>query len=132
MELRKEIVRRHMTLDVDRATAWEALADPRRLEAWLARTVDLEIREGAEGTVTDHDGTVREAVVEEVLPGRRLALRWQADGRPATIVELTLEDAADGRTRLVVVEVPLAVVRAVSTQLAASAAFRGPALVAAA
>ncbi|MCW3000424.1 MAG: hypothetical protein JWN65_3973 [Solirubrobacterales bacterium] len=102
------------------------------LEAWLARTVDLEIRGGAEGTVTDHDGTVREAVVEEVLPGRRLALRWQADGRPATIVELTLEDAADGRTRLVVVEVPLAVVRAISTQLAASAAFRGPALVAAA
>ncbi len=132
MKLHKDVVRRDVTLDVDRARAWSALGDPRRLEDWFARAVDLEIREGAEGTVTDHDGIVRDVVVDEVLPGRRLALRWSADGEPMTVVELTLDDAEDGRTRLVVVEVPLAVVRAVSEQVAGADAFRsGPMLVAA-
>lgn len=131
MELHEDIVRRDVTLDVDRAAAWAALADPRRLESWLAASVDVEIREGAEGTITDHDGTVRDAVVEEVVPGRRLALRWAAPDQDPTIVELTLDDAGDGRTRLVVVEIPLAVVRAISTEVAGSDAFRGPLMVAA-
>ncbi len=132
MKLHKDVVRRDVTLDVDRERAWAALADPRRLEDWFARDVDVEIREGAEGTVTDHDGTVRDVVVDEVLPGRRLALRWSADGEPVTVVELTLDDADAGRTRLVVVEVPLAVVRAVSEQVAGADVFRGgPMLVAA-
>jgi uncharacterized protein YndB with AHSA1/START domain len=132
MKLHNDVVRRVLTLEVDRLCAWEALADPRRLEAWFAREVDLEIAEGATGTVTDHDGTVRVVVVEEVLPGRRLALRWSAGDGPASVVELTLDDTDDGRTRLVVVEVPLAVVRALSDQVAGSDAFRGgPMLVAA-
>jgi uncharacterized protein YndB with AHSA1/START domain len=132
MKLHKDVVRRDVTLEVDRARAWRALADARRLEQWFAREVDLEIREGAQGTITEHDGTVRDVVVEEVLPGRRLALRWSVDGEPVTVVELTLDDTGDGRTRLVVVEVPLAVVRAVSDQVAGSDAFRGgPMLVAA-
>jgi uncharacterized protein YndB with AHSA1/START domain len=131
MKLHKDVVRRDVILDADRPRAWASLADPRRLEEWFAREVDVEIREGAEGTVTDHDGTVREVVVDEVLPGRRLALRWSADGEPVTVVELTLDDTDDGRTRLVVVEVPLAVVRAVSDQVVADGVPRGPMLVAA-
>lgn len=132
MELHEESVRREIELAVDRAAAWEALADPRRLERWLAAAVDVEIRPGAAGTVTDHDGTVRDVVVEEVLPGRRLALRWTTDGEPVTVVELTLDDTDDGRTRLVVVEVPLAVVRAVGDRVVGADAFRGgPMLVAA-
>jgi uncharacterized protein YndB with AHSA1/START domain len=132
MELHEESVRREIVLAVDRRAAWAALADPRRLEEWLAAAVDVEIRPGAEGTVTDHDGTVRDVVVEEVVPGQRLALRWAAPGRPPTIVELTLAEAEDGHTRLVVVEVPLAVVRAVSTRIvAAGSSSSGPMLVAA-
>lgn len=133
MELHEdEVVRREIALDVDRDTAWAALADPEGLETWLAESVDVEIREGAEGTITDHDGTVRDAGVEEVSPGRRLALRWAAPGEAPTIVELTLDDLADGGTRLVVVEVPVAVVHAVSTRvIATTSANQGPSLVAA-
>lgn len=132
MELHEDIVRRDVTLEVDRETAWAALADPVALEAWLARSVDVEIREGAEGTITDHDGTVRDTVVEEVSPGRRLALRWAAPGQEPTIVELTLDDTEGGGARLVVVEVPAAMVHAVSTRMVeAASSFRGPALVAA-
>lgn len=132
MELHEESVRREIKLAVDRTAAWEALADPRRLEQWLAAAVDVEIHPGSEGTVTDHDGTVRDVVVEEVLPGRRLALRWAAPGQAPTIVELTLHDTEDGRARLVVLEIPVAVVRAVSTRvIAAGSTSTGPALVAA-
>jgi uncharacterized protein YndB with AHSA1/START domain len=132
MELHQDIVRREVVLDAEPDAAWAALTDPELLETWLADSVDVDIREGAEGTITDHDGTVRDAVVEEVVPGRRVALRWAAPGQDPTIVELTLDPVDAGRTRLVVVEVPVAVVRAVSTQLiGGSDAFRGPALVAA-
>ncbi|MCW3016491.1 MAG: hypothetical protein JWO02_3583 [Solirubrobacterales bacterium] len=131
MELHQDIVRREVVLDAEPDAAWAALTDPALLETWLAQSVDVDIREGAEGTITDHDGTVRDAVVEEVLPGRRVALRWAAPGQDPTIVELTLDPVDEARTRLVVVEVPVAVVRAVSTRLIGSDAFRGPALVAA-
>jgi hypothetical protein len=39
-------------------------------------------------------------------PGRRrVALSWCAPGGDPSLVELTLDDAEDGRTRMVVVEV---------------------------
>lgn len=132
MELHEDVVRRALELDTPREKVWDALADAEGLERWLAASVDVDIREGAEGTVTDHDGTVRRAVVEEVTPGRRLALRWRADGEGETLVEVTLDDAGEGRTRLTVVEVPVYVVtRAVRTALAdAGSAGRGPAMLA--
>ncbi|UTI66585.1 SRPBCC domain-containing protein [Paraconexibacter antarcticus] len=131
MELHEEIVRRDVPLAVDRETAWPALADPARLEEWFARDVDVDIEPGAEGTVTDHDGAVRDVVVEEVVPERRVALRWRTGDEPETIVELTLEDDGAGACRLVVVEVSAALVRAVSTRLVAAGGAHGPALVAA-
>ncbi|WP_354698185.1 hypothetical protein DSM112329_03850 [Paraconexibacter sp. AEG42_29] len=133
MELHQDIVRREVVLDADLDTAWSALASADGLQTWLAESVDVEIAPGAKGTITDHDGVVRDATVEEVVPGRRVALRWAASGHEPTVVDLTLEPLGDDRTRLVVVEVPAAVVHAVSTQLviAGTSAFRGPALVAA-
>lgn len=131
MELH-QTVRREVELDADLATAWDALADPRRLEDWLADSVDVDIEPGATGTITDHDGVVRETVVEEVVPGRRIALRWASPEEEPTIVELTLDPLGATRTRLVVVEVPLAVVRAVSDRaVAVTRSSTGPALVAA-
>lgn len=132
MELHQQAVRREADLDADLASAWDAVADPRRLEEWLAARVDVDIEPGAEGTITDHAGVVRHTVVEEVVPGRRVALRWASvDGEP-TLVELTLEPLTAGRTRLVVVEVPVAVVRAVSDRaVAVTRRSSGPALVAA-
>ncbi len=130
MELQEDVVRRDVTLDAGRAAVWRALTDPGRLARWLAATVDVDLHEGATGTITDRDGTVRDVVVEEVLPGRRVALRWAADGEEPTLVELTVDDAPGGRTRLVVVEMPVRLVRAVADE-AVGGAFRGPMLVAA-
>ena len=106
-------VRRETILTVDRETAWEALCDAAGLETWLAEEVDLEVRPGAEGTVRFADGEERAAVVEEVVEARRLALRWGEPGGDESIVELTLDDVPEG-TRLVVVELPVAVLAAVA------------------
>ena len=104
---------------------------PRRLEGWLADEVELEVRPGAEGTARWSDGTERHVVVDEVEAGRRLALCWWADGEDATLVDLTLEERADG-TRLVVIEVPVRVIEAVGASLpAGGSAARGPQLAAA-
>jgi uncharacterized protein YndB with AHSA1/START domain len=100
-------VRRELVLPFPRDEAWPLLGEPEELETWYAEEVDLEIREGARGTVRLAEGE-RDAVVEEVVPGRRLALRLADPDDPdaGTLVELTLDDVADG-TRLVVVELPL-------------------------
>lgn len=105
-------VRRETILTVDRDTAWQALCDAEGLETWLADEVALEVRPGAEGTVRFADGEEREALVEEVVEGRRLALRWAEPGGEESIVELTLDDVPEG-TRLVVVELPVAVLAGV-------------------
>jgi uncharacterized protein YndB with AHSA1/START domain len=100
-------VRRELVLPFPRDEAWPLLGEPEELETWYAEHVDLEIAEGARGSVRLAEGE-RDAVVEEVVPGRRLALRLHDPDDPAadTLVELTLDDVADG-TRLVVVELPL-------------------------
>jgi uncharacterized protein YndB with AHSA1/START domain len=106
-------VRRELTLPFPREEAWPLLAEPEELETWYAESVDLAIAEGERGTIRLAEGE-REAVVEEVLPGRRVALRLTDAGDPATatLVELTLDDVEDG-TRLVVVELPLLALPAV-------------------
>jgi uncharacterized protein YndB with AHSA1/START domain len=100
-------VRRELALPFPREEAWPLLGDPAELETWYADEVDLEIAEGARGTVRLAEGG-RDAVVEEVVPGRRLTLRLHDRDDPAadTLVELTLDDVEEG-TRLVVVELPL-------------------------
>jgi len=100
-------VRRELVLPFPRDEAWPLLGDPAELETWYADEVDLEIAEGARGTLRLTEGE-RDALVEEVVPGRRLTLRLRdpADPRADTLVELTLDDDAAG-TRLVVVELPL-------------------------
>jgi uncharacterized protein YndB with AHSA1/START domain len=100
-------VRRELVLPFPRDEAWPLLGDPAELETWYAEEVDLEIAAGARGTLRLAEGE-RDAVVEEVVPGRRLSLRLhdRHDPDADTLVELTLDDA-DGGTRLVVVELPL-------------------------
>ena len=117
-------VRRETILTVDRETAWEALCDAEGLETWLADEVDLDVRPGAEGTVRFADGEQRDAVVEEVVEGRRLALRWAEPGGEESVVDITLDDVPEG-TRVVVVELPVTVLAEVP------ASVGGPQMVAA-
>jgi uncharacterized protein YndB with AHSA1/START domain len=93
-------VTRDVILPVDRDAAWAAVTD---LELWLAEDCDLELEPGAEGELTLPGGETRRTSVEDVEPGERLTFWWHAHDEPATRVELTLADAAEG-TRVVVVE----------------------------
>ena len=109
-------VRREVILPVDRETAWAALADPAELATWLANEVDLEIEAGAQGWVRWEDGERHPATVEEVVEHRRIVLRWSEQDGPETLVELVLDDVAEG-TRLVVLELPIAQLEAVGALL---------------
>ncbi len=112
-ETLEQAVRREIVLPVDRQAAWSRLADAAGLQLWLADEVKLEIRRGAQGTVRWRDGSTRLVEVEEVEHMRRICLLWrEPDGEPS-LVELTLDDVEQG-TRLIVVEVPILVLRAVT------------------
>ncbi|WP_241004355.1 hypothetical protein [Conexibacter sp. SYSU D00693] len=101
MELHEEAeaVVREVVLPADRDAAWEHVRDL----AWLGEEAE---------------------VVEEQAP-HRLALRWSPDR--GTVVDVVLDDHEDG-TRVVVVETPVRVLRAVSTAVVAgtSSGTRGP------
>jgi uncharacterized protein YndB with AHSA1/START domain len=94
MEITREIV-----LDEEPGEVWEALTEPERLEQWFAPEVELDARPGGLGVFRWGNGEERHAIVEEVDPERRLALRFDDDGA----VELLLEPVPEG-TRVVVTE----------------------------
>jgi uncharacterized protein YndB with AHSA1/START domain len=132
MAIDDHAVRREATLPVDRDTAWAALCDADELATWLADEVELEIREGAEGTLRWRSGEERLAVIEEVEERRRIALRWREPGGEPSIVELTLDDVPGG-TRLVVIELPVISLDVVAAALLETGpgATGGPQMVAA-
>lgn len=93
MAIEDVAVRREVTLPADRETVWRELEE----SGWLAEEwVDV--------------------AVEEIVEGRRVALRWWEQDGPETLVELTLDDVPEG-TRLVVVELPVAELEAVGRLL---------------
>jgi uncharacterized protein YndB with AHSA1/START domain len=130
MELHEEIgaVRRETVLDAPRDAVWALVADPEGLATWLADDVDLDaVEPGASGIVTEN-GEQRHVTIEEVEDGRRVALSWCTPGGDPSLVELTLDDdAQDGRTRMVIVELPLVALRVAAAQsIGALGAARGP------
>jgi uncharacterized protein YndB with AHSA1/START domain len=128
MELHEELgaVRRETVLDAPRDAVWELVADPEGLATWLADDVDLdEVAPGASGTVTE-GGELRHLTIEEVQKGRRVALSWCVDGGEPSLVELTLDDDGDQRTRMVIVEVPLLTLRMATIRTLHASAASGP------
>jgi uncharacterized protein YndB with AHSA1/START domain len=129
MELHEEIgaVRRETVLDAPRDAVWERIASPEGLASWLADDVALDaVEPGARGEVVE-DGERRHVTIEEVEDRRRVALSWCADGGEPSLVELTLDDEDEDRTRMVVVELPLVTLRvATVTTVRAASASRGP------
>jgi uncharacterized protein YndB with AHSA1/START domain len=133
MELHEEIgaVRRETELDAPREDVWALVSEPEGLATWLADEVALDaVEPGARGTVTEH-GEERHVTIEDVEPGRRVALSWCAPGGEPSLVELTLDDLPideDGerRTRMVVVEIPLVTLRVVSAPAISARGAAGP------
>jgi uncharacterized protein YndB with AHSA1/START domain len=131
MELHEEMgaLRRETELDASRDAVWPLVADPDGLATWLADDVELDAVAPGERGVVLEDGELRHVTIEEVEEGRRVALSWCAPGGDPSLVELTLDDLEDGRTRMVVVEVPLVALRAVADRSVAALgarAARGP------
>ena len=102
-------VTRSLELEAAVDDVWEAVSTPALLGGWLEGEVEVDVRPGGEGTLVEPDGAVRRMLVDEVEPGRRLALRWWPDdgSSPASTVELDLHPVPGG-TRLVVTETLLA------------------------
>lgn len=99
-------VRRTRDLDLPADEAWPLIGTREGLEQWLGDQVDVDVAPGAHGTVSDGDELLL-TEVESLEPGRRVSLRWWSAERGAAVVDLTLEPLDEGRSRLVVVEVPV-------------------------
>ena len=98
-------VERELVLDAPPDEVWDALTEPERLEEWFANDVDLDLERG-DGRFRWENGECRRAQVDEVVPGRRLCLRWWDEERPGegvTAVSFTLVEIPAG-TRLLVRE----------------------------
>jgi uncharacterized protein YndB with AHSA1/START domain len=114
-------VRREVLLDAPVDEVWRALGDDAGLAGWLADEVDLDVAPGATGTVRDAGGPLRPVRVDEVRDGRGLSLVWADEAGVETLVDIALTpvgagEGVRGRTRLVVVELPVVAVSAVSVQ----------------
>ncbi|MEN0015826.1 MAG: SRPBCC domain-containing protein [Solirubrobacteraceae bacterium] len=109
-ELAPGAVRRERTLGVPADAAWGLLRDADGLSRWLADDVDVVVAPGELGTARDADGAHRAVEIEEVEPGRRVALRWWTDEDDAAVVDVVLDDLGDGTSRITVTEIPLRVV----------------------
>ncbi|WP_026910917.1 SRPBCC family protein [Patulibacter minatonensis] len=121
-----EAVRREVVLDATPDEVWAQFEGDGALGGWLADEVDVELRPGAEGTVRDDGGPERPVTIEEVVPGRRLGLRWQDVGDRPSLVEIGLEPVGGDRTRVVVLEVPVAVLSLVAPAAERVLAVAGP------
>jgi len=98
-------ITRRVDLDIDAEQLWAALSDPRQLAAWLGDEVDLDVRDGAIGTVID-DGVVLRVRVDRVDEGRGLAFTWWEHDQPqwASTVRFDVEERPEGGSRLAIVE----------------------------
>jgi uncharacterized protein YndB with AHSA1/START domain len=87
---------RTVQFEADADEVWGALTDSALLDEWFDGAVDIELCPGGALRVTSGDD-VREAVVHDVDPPRRLSFTWRAhDDYPASTVELELETCEDG------------------------------------
>lgn len=104
------VVRRDV-LPAEPAEVWDALVDAERLADWWGEGTELEPVAGGAGRFVDSDGTVREAMVVEASPGRRLRIDWWPagdDDAPASRVTIDLEPGPGGTTVVTVTEAILA------------------------
>jgi uncharacterized protein YndB with AHSA1/START domain len=114
---------RSVVLAADRETVWRAISSDDGLAGWLAETATVDLRPGGEGVVGFAGGHRRTLRVDRVESGETIAFRWSPDALPdaETCVELRLEDAEDGSTRITVVESGFAEVAARAGRMAVSA-----------
>jgi uncharacterized protein YndB with AHSA1/START domain len=104
-ETRNAVVR-SLVLDAGRDAVWRAISSDDGLAGWLAESATVDLRPGGQGVVRFAGGHERRLRVAEVEDGTSIAFDWSPASEPdaQTRVELRLEDAADGSTRITVSE----------------------------
>jgi uncharacterized protein YndB with AHSA1/START domain len=100
-EIQNAVVR-SLVLDADRETVWKAISSDDGLAGWLAEAATVDLRPGGEGVVRFAGGHERRLHVDGVEDGSAIAFRWTPEAE--TSVELRIEDAGDGTTRITVSE----------------------------
>lgn len=109
-------IEKEVVLRAPRSRVWRAISDAKEFGAWFGAAFDgpFVAGEAVTGTIVGHghDGFPIRFEVERVEPETALAFRWHPyaidpevdySGEPTTLVELALEDVAEG-TRLTIVE----------------------------
>ena len=118
-------VTRELDVDADAHDVWEALVTDGERAGWLGGPTELDVVPGGRGFVTDPDGTRRDVLVDEVVPGRRLTLDWWTETGVPSHVEFEISPTREG-SRLTVTERPLLpVARAADTAGPAAFALAG-------
>ncbi|MEZ5343537.1 MAG: SRPBCC domain-containing protein [Acidimicrobiales bacterium] len=84
---------------------WDAITDAEKLSVVFDAPVDFTPEAGAEGTIelSEADGGTRVLLVEEVVEGERLTLRWASLTEAPTRVTFDIAPSGNG-TRLVITE----------------------------
>jgi uncharacterized protein YndB with AHSA1/START domain len=103
--MERTTVRRTVDLDCDAATLWRLMSDAGELSTWLGEDVELDLRVGGSGHLTDDDGVRRDLTVTALTAGERLAFTWWPgdDEGAASDVVFTVEET-DAGSRLVITE----------------------------
>ncbi len=98
-------VTRETVLPAEPAEVWRSLTDPERLAVWLGADAEIDLRPGGDLEMRTGDGETRTGWVEEAQAPSRLCFWWSAGAEvESTRVELELEQAEEGATRLRVTE----------------------------
>ena len=93
-----------VTIHASAPRVWRALTTPGELVEWYAPGCRWEIPSLAPGSLVrfhNSETDVQTAILEEAVPPRRLALRWQADAgdpTPSILNTFTLAAAGEGTT----------------------------------
>ncbi len=99
-------LRRDVVVNASRQRVWQVLTEPDQLAMWFpTRSAEMDLRPGGAARFSWEDST-DEAIIDVVAHLERLVFRWRPEGldRPYTTVSITLTDAAEGGTHVVLVE----------------------------
>ena len=100
-------IRKDVTIEVGRERVWAALTEADQLKGWFpTKDARVDLRPGGE-LFLDWGDMSATGTFDEIDPPNRLVYQWHpaGDDYPATTVEFTLADTADGTgTMLTVVE----------------------------
>lgn len=74
---------------------WAAITDPEQLRLWLGEA-DLDVSEGAGGTVKFSEAEIAELRVRRLDPGRLVEYDWIFPNEPQSVLRLELEPRGSG------------------------------------